>query len=212
MKAARRILLIVFVVLVNVSTASMLLPFLLIDSDLLNDTDFFSFLMTAGVGALVLAFFVSIACIVVAFASLGPLASRPDQQRGLGLQVFVCKLLMIPYFVVTFAYAFLFAFASSLLTLSIHLASLGIMFGAMMAVLIPIMSLVNYLFLLATSSFAVSNIVLAYRKGLIAFSTTVVFVILQLFPIADVASYGFIVKHLRTLESRAQSRAGGGAL
>ena len=39
MKTARRILLIAFVVLVNVFTASMVLPFILIDSDLLNDTE-----------------------------------------------------------------------------------------------------------------------------------------------------------------------------
>ena len=212
MKTARRILLIAFVVLVNAFTASMVLPFILIDSDLFNDTDFLNFVMTAGLGALALAFLVSIACIVVAFASLGSLTSRPDQQRGLGLQVFVCKLLMIPYFVVTFAYALLLAFASSLLTLSIHLASMGIIFGTMMVVLVPVMSLVNYLFLMATSSFAISNIVLAYRKGLIVFSTAVVFVILQLFPIADVASYGFIVRHFRTLESQAQSRAKTGCL
>lgn len=202
---------IAFVVLVNVFTASMVLPLFLMDSALFNDTDFMDFAITVGFGALALAFLVSIACIVVAFSSLKPLASRPDQQQGLGLQVFVCKLLVIPYFVVTFAYVLLLAFASSLLTLSIHLASMGIIFGTMMVVLVPVMSLVNYLFLMATSSFAISNIVLAYRKGLIAFSTAVVFVILQLVPIADVASYGFIVKHFRTLESQAQSRANSGA-
>ena len=73
MKTARRILLIAFVVLVNAFTASMVLPFILIDSDLFNDTDFLNFVMTAGLGALALAFLVSIACIVVAFASLGSL-------------------------------------------------------------------------------------------------------------------------------------------
>lgn len=197
MKTARTALLVSFVVLANVFTLSMVLPFVF-----LEDTP--EFVMTIGFGALVLAFFVSIACIVVAASSFGPLAARPDQQKGLGLQVFVCKLLMIPYFVVTFAFVLMLIFASSLLTISIHLASMGFLLGAMTAVIVPIMSVVNYLFLMATSSFAISNIALAYRKGLIGRSSAVIFIILQCVPVADVASYGFIVRHFRTKETAAQ--------
>lgn len=194
MKTARSVLLVAFVALANIFTLSMVLPFAF-----LEDTP--EFVMTIGFGALVLAFFVSIACIVVAAASFGPLAVRPDQQKGLGLQVFVCKLLMIPYFIATFAFVLMLIFASSLLTISIHLASMGFLLGAMTAVIVPIMSVVNYLFLMATSSFAISNIALAYRKGIISRSSAVIFIILQCLPIADVASYGFIIRHFRTQEN-----------
>lgn len=195
MKTARTILLVAFVVLANVFTLSLVLPFVMLDG-------FPDFILTIGLGAGAVAVLISVACIVTAAASTGSLASRPDQQKGLGLQVFVCKLLMIPYFVVTTAYGIMMVFASSLLTISIHLASMGVLIGTMLIVLIPVMTVVNCLFLMATSSFAISNIVLKYRSRLITLGTAAVFVILQIFPIADVVSYGFIVRHFQTLEAK----------
>ncbi|MEG0376211.1 MAG: hypothetical protein RR505_03400 [Raoultibacter sp.] len=192
MKTARTILLVAFALLANVFTISLVIPFLMIDAT----PDFIGNIV---VGSLILAALVAIACIVFGFATINASSFSHDNRKGLGIQVMVIKLLLIPYFVVTTALVMLMMFASSLLTISIQLTSAGLLFGAATAFVFAILTVVNVLFILATSSFSISNIVIEYRGRGIALPTAVTFIILQLIPVVDVISYCCIAFYFRSL-------------
>lgn len=190
MKIARTILLVTFAVMANIFTAFFAMPFFLVE----NTPDF---ALSVGAAALILAVILSIACIVFGFASMNASSLSPENRKGLGIQVLVIKLLLIPYFLATGALVVLMMLASSLLTISIHLASMGVFLGTATVFLVAVLAVVNTLFILATSSFSISNIVIEYRKKGIMLPATIAFIILQLIPVVDVMSYCCIAFYFR---------------
>lgn len=151
-------------------------------------------------GGMALSVVLAIACIAFAAATHRQVEATPLLQKGLRAPVLVCKLVMIPYFILITVLGFLMIFVSSLLTVSVQLASLGILLGLASIVMLPVISVVNYLYVLATSAFSISAIVTAGRRQIISRSTMTVYLVLQLLPIVDVISYIFIVAQLNKLQ------------
>lgn len=144
-------------------------------------------------GALTLSVFLSIACIVFACGMHNQAASDPQAQRGLFVPVLVIKLIMIPFYILVAVIAFFMIFASALLTLSIHLASMGLLMGIFSVIFIPLMFVVCLLYVFATSSFSISAILIQRRKNAISRGMATVFIILQILPVVDAISYIFFV-------------------
>lgn len=95
-----------------------------------------------------------------------------------------------------------FVFMSSALTTSVVLLLPGAILGIATLVMLAVGTVINYLCLLATSSFSATAIICAYKCQTITRSAAVAYTVLQFIPLADVISYGFIIRALKNGEKK----------
>lgn len=201
MKTIRMILLSAFTVAVNTCTAILCVLFFS-DIDLPEGTIDVAWL------ALLIGIFFALVCGIYAIATHRKVALNADLQKGLGVPIFFFKLSMLPFFALGTLIGIFLIFASGLLTLSIKLAGAGIVLGAMTPVYLLILTIINYLFVLATSAFSISAILIEYKKRSIKLPATVIFIILQLIPFVDIISYLPIALHFRSIRNGKTPPAG----
>ena len=168
----------------------------------LNGT--FDLLVTLMTMIAIAAFF----CIVFTFVTHKKSSLDPSLQKGLGNQIVVFKFALLPgmfLIAILLAYGFLILIALSfgMVFYFLTIPLIPVFFAAYGGVFVPFFLLVGVLLMLATSSFAISKILIYRKKYVLSTFATVVFVMLQLLPLADVISYPMINKFYNDLDKDA---------
>lgn len=148
-------------------------------------------------------------CIVYAFVTHKRSSLDPDLQKGLGTQIVAFKLILLPGafligFLVVYGLAILLAFSLVLVFFFWTLPLIPAVFVAYGSVLIPFLLVVGVLLMLATSSFAISKILIYRKKYSLSTFATVVFVFMQLIPVADVISYPLLNRFYNSLDKETE--------
>ena len=125
----------------------------------------------------------------------------PQFKQGLGRQIFVIKLILVPYFILAVAAIILLTISGTIGAIIWPATSfwgVGILALSVVAWITAILLVIgSYLYILATAGYAVSRIVIARREHQITIGRCVCFCILAFIPIADVISYPIFLRGLR---------------
>jgi hypothetical protein len=153
---------------------------------------------------LVLMGLISLGCIVHASVRQRTLywrmAADPTQGQEPLWPIVLAKWLLVPWFVLTFLAAALGGVAL-LIPHPVMLFMSLFVFGPLWAVSVVLLSLLNILLVLATSSYLVWAIITACRLRRVKLSVCIILCVLQILPVCDVLSCPFIVNYLRKLPS-----------
>jgi magnesium-transporting ATPase (P-type) len=130
-------------------------------------------------------------------------AQKDAEQKRLGRAPFIFKIILTVYFIASFAMLVYLTIIGSLWTLFglfvpfllIPIFS-GLMIGAFFVVVILIMLLLNYFLIMATSAYAIVDILQACSYLEIKPGLRILFGFLQFIPVADVISLPLIMKYL----------------
>lgn len=149
-------------------------------------------------------------CIIYACVTHKRSSVDPALQKGLGTQIAVFKFVLLPgavliVLLIAYGLATLFALTFVLVFFFWTIPIVPAMLVAYGSVLVPFLLIVGVLLMLATSSFAISRILIYRKKYSLSTFATVVFVILQLIPIADLISYPLLNKYYNDLDKEAES-------
>jgi hypothetical protein len=153
---------------------------------------------------LVLMGLISLGCIVHASVRQRTLywrmAADPTRGQEPLWPIVLAKWLLVPWFVLTFLAAALGGVAL-LIPHPVMLFMSLFVFGPLWAVSVVLLSLLNILLVLATSSYLVWAIITACRLRRVKLSVCIILCVLQILPVCDVLSCPFIVNYLRKLPS-----------
>lgn len=201
MKAIRMILLSIFVILVDTSTAIMGVLLFSSNGASPSTVDVAWIILLTGI-------LFALICGIYALASHRKAAACEELQKDLGLPIFFFKLALVPFFLLGTFLGIALMLANSLMTISLHLTSMGLILGAMTPFYLLALTVVSYLFILATSAFSISVMVIEYKKRTIKLPATIMFIMLQLVPVADVISYLPISLYFRSERKSRLASAG----
>jgi hypothetical protein len=154
-------------------------------------------LVSGALWSLLVSTVLAVICLLVALVTF--IHNRKATGLGdfLGVVPFFFKLLMIPYFVVTFAVGVFSSGFTALVNALFWWMGVPLGLAVVVGVAIALLTIVNYLALLATSAFAIAGILTDSRLLKVPFGLRVLFVILQLVFMVDVVSLPFIRRYLK---------------
>jgi hypothetical protein len=192
----RNALLIVLALLPNILFVPLVF---LVDTETLPDWVLAFWLTT-----LVLMVLISLGCIVHASVRQRTQHQRMVADPTLGQEplwpIVLAKWLLVPWFVLT-SLAGALSGVAMLIPHPVMVFMAIFIFGPLWAVSMVVLSVINGLLLLATSSYLIWAIITACRLKRVKLPICIILCILQILPVCDVLSCPFIVSYLRKLPS-----------